>query len=156
MAGPPSQAAKVIGILVMVYGGLSILGGLFNALAGPLINEYLGGITPEYQEFATPDWVYYLQGLIGIIAGVAFLYSGWMIQEFQRKGIYFAWGILGISFLFTIVLAAIMPYPDVEGIGSESMKMMTVGGAVISALCGSGVCGVLTAIPLFMNNHGMK
>ena len=156
MAGPPSQAAKVVGILVMIYGGLSILGGIFNALAGPLMNEYFSGMSPEFQEYATPDWVYYLQGLSGIVAGVAFLYSGWLMQNFERKGIYFTWGILGITFLFAIVLAALMPYPAVEGMDSESMRLIGVGGAVFGKLCGGGGCGVLTAIPLFMNNHGMK
>ena len=156
MAGPPSQAAKVIGILVMVYAGFTILGGIFNALAGPLINEYLGGITPEYQEFATPDWMYYMQGLSTIVLGVAFLYSGWMIQDFQRKGIYYTWGLLGLGFLLGIVLVAVMPYPDVEGMDSGSMRMISVGAGVVGGLCSSGFCGVLTAIPLFMNNHGMK
>ena len=156
MAGPPSQAAKVVGILVMIYGGLSLLGGIFNAFAGPWINEYIGAMTPEFQEYATPDWVYYLQGLIGIIAGVAFLYSGWLMQNFERKGIYFTWGILGISFLFAIVLMAVMPYPDVEGVDSGSMRMISVGAGVVGGLCSGGICGVLTAIPLFMNNHGMK
>ena len=156
MAGPPSQAAKVVGILVMVYGGLSIMRGLFNALAGPLMNEYFSGMSPEFQEYATPDRVYYLQGLSGIVAGVAFLYSGWLIQNFERKGIYFTWGILGITFLFAIVLATLMPYPVVEGMDSGSMRMIGVGGSVLAGLCGGGVCGLLTAIPLFMNNHGMK
>ncbi|MCH2349487.1 MAG: hypothetical protein MK233_06130, partial [Candidatus Poseidoniales archaeon] len=99
---------------------------------------------------------YYLQGLIGIIAGVAFRYSGWLMQNFERKGIYFTWGILGISFLFAIVLMPVMPYPDVEGVDSESMRMISVGAGVVGGLCSSGICGVLTAIPLFMNNHGMK
>ena len=156
MAGPPSQAAKVIGILVMVYAGFSILGGIFNAFAGPWMNEYFGAMSPEYQEFATPDWVYYMQGLSSVVLGFAFLYSGWMIQDFQRKGIYYTWGILGISFLLAIVLVAVMPFPDVEGVDSGSMRMISVGGTVVGALCSSGICGVLTAIPLFMNNHGMK
>ena len=156
MAGPPSQAAKVIGILVMVYGGLSILGGLFQALAGPWMNEYIGAMSPEFQEYATPDWMYYMQGLSTIVLGVAFLYSGWMIQDFQRKGIYYTWGLLGISFLLGIVLVAVMPFSEVEGMESGSFRMMAVGGAAIGGLCSGGVCGVLTAIPLFMNNHGMK
>ena len=156
MAGPPSQAAKVIGILVMIYAGFSILGGIFNAFAGPLINEFIGGISPGYQEYATPDWIYYMQGLSGVVMGIAFLYSGWMIQDYQRKGIYYSWGILGISYLLAIVLVAAMPFPDVEGMEPGSIRMMTVGGTVVGGLCSSGVCGVLTAIPLFMNNHGMK
>ena len=100
--------------------------------------------------------MYYLQGLSGIVAGVAFLYSGWLMQNFERKGIYFTWGILGITFLFAIVLMPVMPYPDVEGMDSGSMRLIGVGGAVFGGLCGGGVCGGLTAIPLFMNNHGMK
>ena len=34
-AGPPSEAAKVIGILIMIYGGFQIISGLFSAFAGP-------------------------------------------------------------------------------------------------------------------------
>jgi len=79
-----------------------------------------------------------------------------MIQDFQRKGIYYTWGLLGIFFLLGIVLVAVMPYPDVEGMDSGSMRMISVGAGVVGGLCSSGFCGVLTAIPLFMNNHGMK
>ncbi|MBT4059585.1 MAG: hypothetical protein HOE69_04685 [Euryarchaeota archaeon] len=155
-AGPPSEAAKVIGILIMIYGGFQIISGLFSAFAGPWFSNIMGDMDPASAEFMTPNWVYYVQGFLGLISGVAYLYSGWLTQNFERRGIHYTWIILGITMIFGIILAAAIPYPDVEGVDSGTMRMISTGGAVLGGICGAGFCGILAAIPLFMANHGMK
>ena len=154
--GQPSQAAKVIGILIMVYGGFQIIGGFFSAFAGPWFSNFIGDMDPASAEFMTPDWVYYAQGILGFFSGMAYLYSGWLTQNFERRGIHFTWVILGITMIFGIILAAVMPYPDVEGMDSGTMKMISAGSAALGGICGAVFCGILAAIPLFMANHGMK
>jgi hypothetical protein len=153
---PPSEAAKIIGILVMVYGGLTLAGGIFSAIAGPLFNEWMNSMDPDFQDFSSPNWVYLVQGLIGIAAGAGYLYSGWLVQNYKRRGIYFVWGILVVSMLLQLVFAAVQPYPDVEGMDGETLRLISVGGAALGGICGAGICGLLTAIPLFMTNHGME
>ena len=111
---------------------------------------------PASAEFMTPDWVYYAQGILGLFSGVAYLYSGWLTQNFERRGIHFTWVILGITMILGIILAAAMPYPSVEGVDSETMRMNSAGSAALGGICGAGFCGVLAAIPLFMSNHGME
>ena len=154
--GQPSQAAKVIGILIMVYGGFQIIGGVLGAFAGPWISNFVGDMDPASAEFMTPDWVYYVQGILGLFTGIAYLYSGWLTQNFERRGIHFTWVILGITMILGIILAAAMPYPDVEGMDDGTMRMISVGGAALGGIIGAAFCGVLAAIPLFMSNHGMK
>lgn len=153
---PPSEAAKIIGILVMVYGGLALAGGLLSAVAGPLFNEWMNSMDPNFQDFSSPNWVYIVQGLLAVIYGAGYLYSGWLIQNYNRRGIYFVWGILVVSMLLALVVAAVQPYPDVEGMDSESLRLISVGAAALGGICGVGICGLLAAIPLFMSNHGME
>mgnify|MGYP002868147546 CR=1 FL=1 len=156
MMGPPSQAAKVIGILVMVMGGLSIFGGLITAFAGGFLNDFFTDLDPESAQYLTPNWVYFAQGIIGVLAGAGYIYSGWLTQNFEKKGIHYTWIILGILFLISIVLTAVIPYPDVEGMDSSTLRMITVGSTALGGICQSGFCGVLVAIPLFISNNGMK
>ena len=154
--GPPSEAAKVIGILIMVYGGIAILGGIVNAFAGPLLGAWMGSLDPAAAEYMTPNWVYYAQGFLGLVSGVAYLYSGWLTQNFERRGIHFTWIILGITMILGIIIAAVIPYPEVEGMDSGTMRLISTGSAAFGGICGAGFCGILAAIPLFISNHGMK
>jgi hypothetical protein len=58
--------------------------------------------------------------------------------------------------LLALVFAAVQPYPDVEGMDGETLRLISVGGAALGGICGVGICGLLAAIPLFMSNHGME
>tara|TARA_B100001750_G_scaffold122403_1_gene97125 strand:+ start:297 stop:851 length:555 start_codon:yes stop_codon:yes gene_type:complete len=156
MMGPPSQGAKVIGILVMIMGGMTVIGGLMNAFAGGFINDFITDLDPDSAQYLTPTWVYITQGIFGILAGGGYLYSGWLTQNFEKKGIHYTWIILGVSLLIGVVLAAAIPYPDVEGMDSGTLRMITVGSAALGGICQAGVCGLLVAIPLFISNNGMK
>jgi len=156
MMGPPSQAAKVIGILIMVMGGLSVFGGLINAFAGGFLNDFIADLDPESSAYLTPTWVYIVQGIVGILAGSGYIYSGWLTQNFEKKGIHYTWMILGGSLFLGIIMAAAIPYPEVEGMDSGSLRLITVGSTVLAGICQAGFCGVLAAIPLFISNNGMK
>ena len=155
--GNPSEAAKVIGILIMVFGGFTTIGGLLNALGGGFVNDFLNNIDSDAELWLTPTWVYVVQGIISFIAGLGYVYSGWLTQNYDRRGIYFTWAILVITTILGIILAVAMPYPEIEGgMTSGRMKMIGAGSAACGGIFSVGFCGVLAAIPLFMNNHGMK
>ena len=151
---PPSQAAKVIGILIMVYGGLSILGGIISAIGGPAMNSYFGGMDPEFAEYAKPDWYYFAQGMGAVIPGIGYIFAGWLTMNFKKKGIHFTWGVLAIAWIIGIILAAAMPYPEM-GIDGGGVKMFAVGTTAVCGLFTTAICGLLAAIPLFFSNNGL-
>lgn len=157
-AQPPSQVSKIIGICVMVYGGLQIVGGLLSAAGGPVMNEWLGGMGDEISEALMPTWVYVVQGLVGMIVGGILMYGGWMMVNFRKMGIWVCFGAIAISAILGIVMSFFTPLTGVEesGMDPEAMRAIIVGSSVFGALCGGLVCGLLTAIPLFVSNNGME
>ncbi|HHZ74384.1 MAG TPA: hypothetical protein EYN58_04265 [Candidatus Poseidoniales archaeon] len=157
-AGQPSQAAKVIGILLMIYGGFAVISGIVTAAGMSYFNSYMSDMAGEdISGYLPPTWIYILQGLVASIAGVAYLYSGWLIQSFKKKGFWIAWAALGLTYIMNIVVAAATPYPsDIYGDEAEFTRMMGIGAAAVGGLCGTAFCGVILAIPLFITNNGME
>ena len=156
--GQPSQAAKVIGILLMIYGGFSIITGVLTAAGMSYLDSYMSNLGGEdLTEYMPATWIYVVQGLVGSIAGVAYLYSGWLIQSFKKKGFWIAWAALGLGYIMSIVVAAATPYPsDIYGDEAEFYRMTTIGSSAVCGLFGAAFCGVLLAIPLFISNNGME
>jgi len=157
-AGQPSQAAKVIGILLMIYGGFGVISGVVTAAGMSYFNSYMSDLGGEdLTEYMPPTWIYVVQGLVGSIAGVAYLYSGWLIQSFKKKGFWIAWAALGLGYIMSIVVAAATPYPsDIYGDEAEFTRMMGIGSSAVCGLFGAAFCGVILAIPLFITNNGME
>ena len=157
-AGQPSQAAKVIGILLMIYGGYSVITGIATAAGMSYLNSYISNMSGEdISEYMPPTWIYIVQGLVASIAGIAHLYSGWLIQSFKKKGFWIAWAALGVAYIMSIVVAAATPYPsDIYGDDAGSLQMITVGSTAVCGLFGAAFCGVILAIPLFITNNGME
>jgi hypothetical protein len=154
--GPPSEAAKVIGILIMVMGGFFVFWGLINAFAGGWVNNFFTDLDPENAQFLTPTWVYVAQGIVAILAGGGYLYSGWLTQNFEKKGIHYTWIVLAVSVIMGIILSAAIPFPEIDGMDSGTLRLITVGSAAVGGICQAGFCGVLAAIPLFISNNGMR
>ncbi len=156
-AGPPSQAAKIIGILLMIYGGFSIAGGLLTAAGGGFLNSYMSSMGgSEMNELLTPTWVYVIQGVVGALTGAGYMYAGWLMQAFQKKGVWVAWGILGLAYLVSIVVTAITPYPSTPDMSDESLRLISVGTTAFCGLFGAAICGLILAIPLMVSNNGME
>ena len=157
-AGQPSQAAKVIGILLMIYGGFGVISGIATAAGMSYLNSYMSNMGGEdITEYLPPTWIYILQGLVASIAGIAYLYSGWLIQSFKKKGFWIAWAALGLSYVMSIAVAAATPYPsDIYGDDTGFVRMTTIGSSAVCGLFGAAFCGVILAIPLFITNNGME
>jgi len=157
-AGQPSQAAKVIGILLMIYGGFGVISGIATAAGMSYLNSYMSNMGGEdITEYLPPTWIYILQGLVASIAGIAYLYSGWLIQSFKKKGFWIAWAALGLTYVMSIAVAAATPYPsDIYGDEAEFTRMMGIGSSAVCGLFGAAFCGVILAIPLFITNNGME
>ena len=98
---PPSQIARIIGIIAMIMGGLSILGGIMNIFTGQVLGILS---TPEMDLQVVPTWFYVVSGAIGIGGGIGFLYGGYRMQKFEMIG---QWITLG-TLLFVTVLQVLL------------------------------------------------
>ena len=148
---PPSGAAKVIGILVIVYGVLlGVLGNAFN-LVGSLSmgNALLIGFD-----------------VANIGLGVATVVGGVMLMNYQRRGV--------MVLLLAIVLSAGVGMgqltmvdevydqmlEDQDITQEEYDALQDVGGIVqgvgmVMVLFCNAICGLIVAIPLMMSNNGL-
>ena len=80
----PHVITKIIGISVMCIGGMQIVGSLFSF--GTIgLNSWLSTMGPEVEEALLPSWYYAATGLIAIVAGAIFLYSGYQIKTYQKR-----------------------------------------------------------------------
>ena len=146
MLQPPSSAAKVIGILLILWGALNSIF-LLIAVAGWSNAD----IRAEQGIDFTGIALNLISGIISI--GTSILGGIWMMN-YQRKGVYLVLiGIL-IGFLFSIILS-FTGSTDVAaqdtGLNESVVSSIAVG---ISAVC-SAVCGLIVAIPLMISNNGL-
>lgn len=143
---PPSSAAKVMGIIIIIYGLLQGLGllGLFVEPVDPMTGEII-----EYPAAAKAmDGLSSLAGLVGFVAAGVFL------TRYEKRGVWLAMGIIGAQFVLGLASFA-AGTPD-GGLASMFGTGAAFGiWAGISAFC-SGVCALLVAIPMMVSNNGLQ
>lgn len=147
---PPSSAAKVIGILVIIYAILGILGNLASAVGSiEMGNSILIGLD-----------------VINLGIGGATIVGGWMLVNYQRRGVMLL--ILTILLSTGVGVAQMSMADDIyvqmleDGdLTQEEYDMIqqTSGliqgiGMVMMVFCG-GICGLIVAIPLMISNNGL-
>ena len=146
MLQPPSSAAKIIGILLIIYGA-------FNAVA--LLLSLVGYASEEIraeQGLSSLDII--LNLISGVVAiGTAILGGIWM-TNYKRKGVHLVLlGIL-IGFLFSIILSFTgstdVAAQDLD-LNENAVSALLVG---VSAVC-NAVCALIVAIPLMVSNNGL-
>tara|TARA_B100000925_G_scaffold166852_1_gene125604 strand:- start:56 stop:625 length:570 start_codon:yes stop_codon:yes gene_type:complete len=146
MLQPPSSAAKVIGILLILWGVLnSIL----------LLLSMLGWTDATIREEQGIDTFAIAINIIsGIISIATFIVGGIWMMNYKKKGVYLVLlGIL-IGFLFSIVLSltgSTDAAAQDAGLNENAVSAIAVG---ISAVC-NAVCALIVAIPLMVSNNGL-
>jgi len=147
---PPSSAAKVIGVLVIIYAILGLLGNLVSAF---------GSLEMGNSTLIVLD-------VLNLGIGGATIVGGWMLMNYQRKGVMLL--ILTILLSTGVGVAQMSMADDIyvqmleEGdITQEEYEMIqqTSGliqgiGMVMMVFCG-GICGLIVAIPLMISNNGL-
>ena len=98
--------------------------------------------------------------MIALIAGAIFLYSGYQIQTYQKKGIWITLGIVLASNIANILINLSVEFPqgDTEvypGSGID-VQLISQGSAALGSICGMVFCGIITILPLFFANHGLR
>ena len=145
----PSSGPKIIGIFVMIWGALGILGEVFS-LGDNLSN---GGM-----------FIALSAANLGISVG--FIVGGYMISNYEQRGIHLSLLMIIISVLLGMAVIFLMPgiIDDVveeENLSSaeeeqlESTMGLFAGIGLILILVCNGICGLIIAIPMMISNNGL-
>ena len=143
---PPSSAAKVMGILLIIWGALQGLG-----LLG-LLFEPVDPITDEIIDY--PVAAKAMDGLSSVAGLVGFVAAGIFLTRYEKRGVWLAMGVIGAQFVLGMASFA-AGTPD-GGLGSMFGDEAAFGiWAGVSAFC-SGLCALIVAIPLMVSNNGLQ
>jgi len=149
---PPSGAAKVMGILIIIYASFGLLGALASLLGGSFFEALLGEVAsqdPDALGFDPAGFGQYmmLTGIIGLVTSAGTLLGGIWTMQYQRRGVHLGLTMIVASFVLGLILAFMYPEFSDSGFG--------MGATVIMSVLGSGFCGLMVAIPLMVSNNGL-
>jgi hypothetical protein len=144
MVGPPSGAAKIIGIFIIIRGAI----GLFDVFS------LFEPLTPSFT----------ILTLFHLAVSVGFIYAGIKVHSYEKWGIQMTWVLLVLWLVGSI--ASVMMMPDMyaqmveDGDMTEEEFDLLTGelatgiGIGFVAFCG-GICGLFVAVPLMVANNGL-
>ena len=142
----PSSAAKVIGIILVIFGAFNLIGliGVF----GPQTDLTTG------EEIIVSNSSRVLLGLNTFVSLVGFVLAGVWMTQYRRKGLHLALLTIGVTYLIGILTVAVGGNDG--GFGEIMGDGAALGAtAVLEGLC-SGICGLIVAIPILSGaNHGL-
>ena len=134
----PSSAPKVIGIFSIIYGIFGIIGSLILVLSTSLFDAELSEMIDFDREMLMA------MSVIGFLVGGAWIVAGVWMNGRQRRGVHLALLLVILEFIVDIVFS----YLDSSQVTSPAIN---IGAAVV----GTGICGVIIAIPLMVSNSGL-
>ena len=145
-----NQAAKVIGILVIIWGAFNLLGSPFTLLSD------MGATDIEGNPISYPTEFFVVSILSAVIAGAAAIFGGYQVTQYKKKGIWITFAAFAIAWISGIITSAIAGSAmDTEATGAA----VGAGMGVFSGFCGIfcyASCGLLLAIPLMIADGGME
>lgn len=145
----PSEAPKIIGVLVILWGGFTIL----LTLASPFVNESINNLLPEEERAdLTLGAIDYIVSFVSVVIGLAYIYSGYLMVNRQRLGVHLTFGIIGVSFVIQLILFFTEPIPTTY----ENAEGLYYGIGIGSQLFCGAMCFLLAAIPLMSNNAHLE
>ena len=148
---PPSGAAKVVGILVVIYGVLlGVFANLFNILGS----------------FELGNTVFIVLDVVNILLGVATVVGGIMLMNYQRRGVMLLLLVVALSTAVGIGQLSMVDqaYEQMLEEGDISQEEYDAIQNVDGLIQGVGIalvlfcnatCGLLVAIPLMVSNNGL-
>ena len=151
MMGPKSSLPKVMGILMMLYGGIMGLLSLLGLLGiGDTIELYedLG------VDFSTA--FVYLEALTAVGVNFVVAYAGYQVFNYQKSGV--KMGLYAIGFQLIVSLIGAVMYADLmaELAGDSALGPVVGGiGAFFSVFC-AAICGLFVALPVLASGDSME
>ncbi len=139
-----SSASQIVGILVMIYGAIGVLGAALGVFGSSLVASEIDDAV--FDEYATQLIIF--SALSGILS-IATIISGVWINNKQTRGVHLAWVAIGVGFVLSVAQQLLIPeeLSDPSGMGQAI-------GIGFSAVC-NGICGLIVAIPLMVSGSGM-
>ena len=137
-------AAKVIGILTIIFGVLAILGGLFS------LTDW-GATDINGLPITTPVEYKISQLIFSLVAGSMMIVGGYKMTNYEKMGIWIIFAALALNYVRGIITSLLMGDTAGEGMGMLSASF----GGICGIFC-MGICGVIVAIPLMLADGGME
>ena len=151
MMGPKSSLPKVMGILMMLYGGIIGLLSLLGLLG-------TGNTIEMYEEmgvdFSTA--FVYLEALTAVGVNFVVAYAGYQVFNYQKSGV--KMGLYAIGFQLLVSLIGAVVYADMmaELAGDSALGGVIGGiGAFASVFC-AAICGLFVALPVLASGDSME
>ena len=140
MIQQPSAAPKVIGIFAIIYGVFGVMGSLM-LVAGA---SFFGSVLEE-ADLGISSNIIMILAVVGLATSAGWIVAGSWINGRQRRGIHLAWLLLLLEFMIDITFSFL-------GTGTTATQgALGIGMSVV----GTGICGVIIAIPLMVSNNGL-
>ena len=149
MIQQPSAGPKVVGILVIIWGVISILGEVFS------IGQTL-----------SMGSIFIASSVLNLGISAGFIVGGAMMTNYQMRGVQISLAMIVVSTIVGLAMFALMPdllddLADEEDLTAEEREeldeyggvIMGVG-AIFTVIC-NGICGLIIAIPLMISNNGL-
>ena len=145
----PSDAPKIIGVLVILWGGFTIL----LTLSSPFVNESINNLLPEEERMdLAMGTIDYIESFVFVLIGLAYIYSGNLMVKRQQLGVNLTFGIIVVSFLMQLIFFFFDPIPK----SYDDREGMYYGIGIGSTIFCSAMCFLLAAIPLIVNNAQLE
>ena len=151
MMGPKSSLPKVMGILMMLYGGVI---GLFAALGLLTVGDTISLYEEMGVDFSTA--FVYLEALTAVGVNFVVAYAGYQVFNYQKSGVKI--GLYAIGFQLAVSLIGTVLYADLmaeiagdSGFGADAGGV----GAFFSVFC-AAICGLFVALPILASGDSME
>ena len=137
-------AAKVIGILTIIFGVLAILGGLFS------LTDW-GATDLNGLPITTPIEYKISRLLFSLAVGSMMIVGGYKMTNYEKMGIWIIFAALAVNYVGGIISSLLMGDAQGEGMGLFNASV----GGICGIFC-IAICGVIVAIPLMLADGGME
>jgi hypothetical protein len=149
---PPSSAAKVLGIIMLIYGVVIGLLTLISLLTINIINidELAALYAVDKGDQGRLFLFLNISLAFTLFTSIAFVLAGVWVKNFQRKGIMLALLLTLIGFVFDTAIVFIFPEFMSGGLIAPGR-----GGIIVEGVFTSMFCGLIWASPLMVANNGL-
>ena len=138
-----SGGPKVFGIIAILIGGLGVIMSLMNF--GTDLDGLSGGV----------KGMYYFTTFMNLASAGVFAYAGVLLMQYQRKGVWFGFGAIGITVLSGLIQTFVIAGEFEDALGEDAGGFMATLGLImvgIQAIC----CSLIVSLPLLMNGADLE
>ena len=138
-----SGGPKVFGIIAIILGGLGVIFNLMNF--GTDLDGLSGGI----------KGMYYFTTFMNLASAGVFAYAGVLLIQYQKKGVWFGFGAIGITLLSGLISTFVIAKEFEDALGEDAGGFMATLGLImvgIQAIC----CSAIVSLPLLMNGADLE